>query len=204
MKIPNNFLLLITLTIPTNMLPSTKMIENRSLGNPNYGTHMVPLVTAVVNTNGPVLEMGCGDYSTPLLHAICSSQKRILVTTDTDKQWLHLFMDLETDWHQFIYVPVYDDDKNLNPKPHIWNTIGNDHHWSVVLIDHRPGERRKVDIQRLRNNVEIFVVHDTQYHGYKYEPVLATFKYRFVYKRYKTQTTLVSDTIDIQKFFEEK
>ena len=41
---------------------------NRELGNPNFGTHMVPLINAVINTTGDVFEMGCGDYSTPLLH----------------------------------------------------------------------------------------------------------------------------------------
>lgn len=170
----------------------------------NYGTHMTCLLTAAINTSGPILEMGAGDYSTPLLHAVCAKDKRYLLSTDTDKAWLSHFIDLETDWHQFSYVNVYEDDWEVNPKPELWNAIGGDRHWSVVFVDHRPGERRAVDIARLRLNTDIFVVHDTEpseYTDYGYEPLLSTFKYRYVHKRYTTYTTVVSDTIDVREFF---
>lgn len=171
--------------------------------NANFSTHMAALITSVVNTDGPVLELGCGDFSTPLLHAICSVNKRFLLSTDTDKKWLNLFIDLEQPWHQFLYVPVYEDDWTTNPKPHLWDEVGNDRHWGVVFVDHRPGERRVVDIQRLRSNADIIVVHDTEQPSYNYEPVLKTFKYKYVYERYLVTTTVVSDTIDVRKLFEQ-
>lgn len=170
----------------------------------SYGTHMACLITAAVNTTGPILEMGAGDYSTPLLHAVCSKDKRYLLSTDTDKLWLSHFTDLETDWHEFKYVNVYEDDWELNPQPELWDTIGGDRHWSVVFIDHRPGERRVVDIARLRPNTDIFVIHDTEQWGYSYEPVLNSFKYKYTDRRYTTYTTVVSDTIDVAKFFGEQ
>jgi hypothetical protein len=179
------------------------MVKNRKLGDPTYGTHMAPLLTVVARTNGPILEMGCGDYSTPLLHALCAPTQRFLLSTDTDKRWLSLFLDLRTQWHQFDYIPVYEDDWSRNPKPELWDRIGTDRHWSVIFIDHRPGERRVVDIVRLRNYTDIFVVHDSQQPTYGYDRVLATFKYRYVYERYATQTTIVSDTIDVRQFFNE-
>jgi hypothetical protein len=64
---------------------------NRNMSSSDYGTHIAPLLTAVLATDGPVLELGCGDFSTPLLHAICAKQNRLLVSTDTDKAWLELF-----------------------------------------------------------------------------------------------------------------
>lgn len=176
--------------------------QTRCLENADYGTHMAPLLTAVMLTDGPVLEMGAGDFSTPLLHAICVKNKRFLLTADTDKKWLNNFIDLKNDWHNFEYIPVYEDDWSINPKPQIWDNVGSDKHWSVVLIDHRPGERRVKDITRLRDNTEIFVIHDTQQPSYGYEPILNTFKYKYVYKRYSTQTTLVSDKVDVSKLFE--
>ncbi|MGE0206433.1 MAG: hypothetical protein AB7R69_01140 [Candidatus Babeliales bacterium] len=175
---------------------------NRRLGDGNYGTHMAPLMTVVANTKGPILELGSGDYSTPLLHAVCSVTKRFLLTTDTDKRWLSLFIDLARDWHHFSYIPVFEDDWAKNPKPELWDAVGTDRYWSVVFVDHRPGDRRRVDIERLRHNADIFVVHDTEEPAYGYEPVLATFKYRYTYLRYAIQTTIVSDTIDIRTFFE--
>jgi hypothetical protein len=174
--------------------------KSRLLKDAQYGTHMAPLVTAVINTKGPVFEMGCSDYSTPILHAICTAQNRQLLSTDTSKEWLKYFMDMENDTHKLIYVPVYDDDWNLNPKPEKWDEIGNQL-WSVVFIDHRPGERRKVDIKRFKDNAEIIVVHDTEHEGYEYEEILSTFRYRYDYKRYTVYTTIVSNYIDVSKLF---
>ncbi len=177
--------------------------KKRWLENADYGTHMAPLLTVVSNTSGPILEMGSGDFSTPLLHAVCSAKKRLLFTTDTDRSWLNNFVDLENDWHTFKYVPVYDDDWQLNPHPELWDEVGANTHWSVVLIDHRPGERRIQDVVRLRNNADVFVVHDSQQPSYGYDAVLNTFKYKYVYERYTTQTTIVSDSIDIATFFKD-
>lgn len=175
-------------------------IEPRELAS-SYGTHMACLVAAAVHTDGPILEMGAGDYSTPLLHSVCSKNERYLLSTDTDQKWLSYFTDMENDWHKFKYVKVYEDDWEINPQPNEWDAIGGDRHWSVVFIDHRPGERRVIDIARLRNNTEIFVVHDTEQSEYYYEPLLSSFRYKYVDKRYTTQTTVVSDTIDVRKFF---
>ncbi len=181
----------------TNILSSSNSkSENRTLMNPSYGTHMAPLLTTVMHSEGPVLEMGCGDYSTPLLHAVCSATKRLLVTAETDLNWMNLFEDLQTPWHHFIHVPI--NSKHTDA----WDLVGNDNEWGVVFIDHAPTERRVIDIIRLRARTKIFVAHDTNKSCYNYEPVLSSFKYRYVYKRYERQTTIVSDTIDVATFFE--
>lgn len=176
------------------------MSINREMGLSCYGTHMAPLLTAVMNTKGPVLEMGCGDFSTPLLHAICKSQNRYLLSTDTSKEWLSLFLDLNSNNHEFIYVPVYEDDLELNPKHDKWDKIGNQE-WGVVFIDHRPASRRKVDVARFASSAQIIVAHDTEFHGYEYESIFGTFKYRYDYKRYDRYTTLVSNFIDVESLF---
>ncbi len=193
------FTMFIIIISPLTLFPVSPMIQSRVLGDANWGTHQTPLVTAVMNTNGPILELGCGDFSTPLLHAICSTNQRTLLSTDTDKKWLRLFLDLETPWHTFVYVPVFENPRN--PQENKWDQIGTDIHWSIVFIDHHPGTRRAVDIKRLRSHTDIFVVHDTEKPYKGYSSILPSFKYRFVYKRYKKQTTLVSDTIDVATFF---
>lgn len=178
-------------------------INKRVLNKGAGGTYMAPLLTIAAHTDGPILEMGSSDFCTPLLHAVCSATKRQLYSTSTAQKSLNNFVDLETDWHKFEYVSVYEDDWVLNPKPERWNEVGNGLHWSIVLIDHRPGERRVKDIERLRANTDVFVVHDTQQPAYGYESILNTFKYKYVYDRYVTETTIVSDTIDVATFFEE-
>jgi len=166
---------------------------NRLYGDPRYGTHMVPLMTVIAHTKGPILELGCGDYSTPLMHALCSSTKRYILSTETDSPWLNLFLYLQTPWHEFVHVTSYDE----------WKNVGNEKFWSVVLVDHKPIEQRIKDIQRLRPCTEIFVVHDTEADIYGYEPIFATFKYRYDYRKYIPYTTVVSDTIDVREFFQD-
>lgn len=187
---------LLTIFLVTFTVASPPMIRNRVLGkNPEYGTHITPLITAVVHhTNGPILELGAGDYSTPLLHGICSLTERLLVTTESDKEWLRFFTDLERPWHQFIFVARASD----------WATIGQNQHWAIVFVDHVPIQRRVMEIERLRSHTDIFVAHDTEKSAdvhYRYEPYISTFKYRYDYERYHTRTTLLSDTIDVSQFF---
>lgn len=198
------YLLLTVSLIDFTLISAQKLRHGIASG----GTHFPALATVVVNTQGPVLEMGCGDYSTPLLHALCAPNKRLLVSTDVDKGWISLFLDLRRSWHRFVHVPAYEqyDARNdwlYSVGMDAWNSIGLDTHWSVVLIDHTPGLQRAVDIERLRNNTDIFVVHDTEDSRYGYEAILATFKYKYVYDRYSVTTTIVSDVIDVANFFEE-
>ena len=175
--------------------------KKRCLEHPDCGTHMSMFLTAVMYTGGPILELGAGDYSTPLLHAVCSRDKRYLVTADTSMNLLSNFIDLQRSWHAFHYVPVYEDDWASNPKPDRWDHVGGETDWSVVIINHRPGERRVKDIERLRPHTEIFVIHDTQERGYGYDSILGSFKYGYRDERYATQTIMVSDTIDVSQFF---
>lgn len=79
-------ILIITTITSTRLLPTSPMIQSRVLGDANWGTHQTPLISAVMHTKGPILELGCGDFSTPLLHAICSTNQRMLLSTDTDKK----------------------------------------------------------------------------------------------------------------------
>lgn len=162
-------------------------------------THIQPLTTAVLKTKtGPILELGCGHYSTPLLHVLCQESNRKLISVDSSKPWLNVFRDLERPWHQFIYVPAQEAGVKA------WDAIGNDEHWSVVFVDHDPAKRRVIDLHRLRAQVDVFVVHDTEnITGYNWEPTLSSFKYRYDFYGYTRKTTLVSDFIDVREFFDE-
>lgn len=41
-----------------------------------YSTHLQALIKTAVETTGDILELGCGDYSTLQLVAICKAQGR--------------------------------------------------------------------------------------------------------------------------------
>jgi hypothetical protein len=182
--------------------PQTNQPVDLTTAGSSMSTHIAPLVTAVVNTPGPVLELGAGDGSTGVLHSLCYLLGRDLVTADTSRFWLQRYSDLEAPWHRFEYVPVYEDDQGLNPKPQEWDRIGGDRRWGVVFVDHRPGERRVVDIRRLRSRAEVFVVHDTEEPSYGFYAILPQFRYTYTHVRHSTWTTVASDTVNVRAWFE--
>jgi len=153
-----------------------------------YATHIPMLAAIFLKSSGPVLELGCGDYSTLMLHEMCKVSGRKLVSTDTVLDWLEKFKYMENEFHEFHHIK--DDD---------WAgfSLIEDRHWGMVFVDHAPGERRIVDIERLKDQADFIVIHDTQEAGYKYETVLPQFKYRFDYKAVHTETSVVSNTMDL-------
>ena len=53
-----------------------------------FATHQVLLYEAVQRTTGPVIEFGCGEGSTVMLHEVCKDQNRRLVSVDNNPSWL--------------------------------------------------------------------------------------------------------------------
>jgi len=143
------------------------------------GTHVPVLAACVARTQGPVLELGAGDYSTPLLHLLCKG--RFLVTVESNPDWLGRYKDTENPLHRLLLVKSYDEAKIIDEIK-----------WDVALVDHAPGERRVTEIKRLKDRTMFIVVHDTDDPGYHYEPVLAGFKYRYDYKRWRRWVAVVS------------
>lgn len=147
-------------------------------------SHQHLLVRHVINTVGPVLELGAGFYSSRILHEICKAQDRKLVTLEGHKDFAGKFADLNygkhtvkhvADWNKFDWQPILDEK------------------WSVIFVDHAPGERRIVDMAALADTTEYMLVHDSETGSYGYEPVFDTFKYRYDDKTYPTWTTAVSN-----------
>lgn len=145
--------------------------------------HFPVLAAAVHRTQGPILEMGAGHFSTPMLSLMCKEPKRRLVTVESDKEWLDVFKDNASDSHELYHVLAGEEDAFK---------LIDEVYWDVVFIDHRPGDRRRDEIIRLRENALYIVVHDSQADCYKYEPVFAQFTYRVDWKVYETWTTVVS------------
>lgn len=117
-----------------------------------FGTHVPTLASAVLQARpGPVLEYGCGFYSTPLLHMLCEEMGRQLLSLDGDPPWAEKFAGLRAAFHDVVGVSSWEASET------IVDTVPA---WSVVFIDHGPEERRAVDIRRLRDRAEFIVVHD--------------------------------------------
>src|SRR5678816_1277742 len=72
-------------------------------------SHQRCLIAAMMRTTGPVLELGVGWYSTPLLHEICKVQKRKLLTFDNNSDWLVQFLPLRSEYHYLNLVQWWGD-----------------------------------------------------------------------------------------------
>lgn len=135
----------------------SKFIENVQ----NWDNHRPLLWWALKQTKGQtehVLEMGCGEGSTPYLQQYLKTDKRKLISYDYSKEW--------ADKYNAIHITD-------------WDSI-NHEQYSVILIDHSPGERRYIDIQKLKDNCDYMIIHDSEpaAYGYMLDKIWHLFPYR--------------------------
>lgn len=121
-----------------------------------YSTHNEALAYAFGMTAGPVVELGAGWYSTPLLHGMCEAAARDLYTVESDAEWLASFRPWMRTWHQLVLDPAM---RIPVASP------------GVVFVDHdmypgKPGHdgpSRGDSIRMARDaGATIVVVHDTE------------------------------------------
>lgn len=147
-----------------------------------WGSHRPVLFAALEFTKHlglPVLELGCGDNSTPYLREYCKDNKLTLYSYDSKKEWADKF--------GAIYVDNWDEKG-------FWHMD-----YGVVLLDMAPGEYRRIALQKL-HHVRIVVAHDTEHaadHGYKMRSELSKYKYLLDYATNAAWATAVSDYFDV-------
>ena len=157
---------------------------------PHWGSHIPTLIKLLEITSGPVLELGLGIFSTPLLHNMCKVMGRKLVSYDNDKNWVDMHSRFIKDDHEVYFVDNWDDAKI------------DDTQWSVVLVDHGPSERRAVDTLRLKDNADYIALHDSDGRfekHYGYSKVYPLFKHvKASGGDFRPKTTVLSDKFDLK------
>ena len=149
------------------------------------------MATAVALTKGPILEAGCGDGSTPLLHYMARAMNRPLITADTNKDWLAKFFGYHApERHELFWVQD-------------WATFDviDKNQWGLAFVDCAPGEMRTPLIKRLKGKADLIVAHDSERDygsgaDYKYEEIRPLFKFVSEWKRYRPYTLLLSDVAE--------
>lgn len=138
-----------------------------------HATHQHILRELVNKTDGPIIEFGCGYYSTDLLHALCQRSERLLITLDDDVKWLEKFKrkylgkGYEKDnsgWHKFFFVPgkkgqgadhwkrFLESEKSLSSL-----------RYAICFVDQSPWLARYETIQKFKNLSQYVVLHDCNY-----------------------------------------
>lgn len=153
-----------------------------------YGSHFPILTKLVEITDGPILELGVGIYSTSYLHWACFPTKRKLYSFESAEGWIRYFKDCQSDFHEVIFI----DD---------WDKLEINKFWDIAFIDHDPNERRHIEVKRLANNAKYIILHDSEPEHdskYKYSEIYPLFKYRFDYTLCKPYTTVLSNFVDLK------
>jgi hypothetical protein len=151
------------------------------------GSHLPVLMKLMSITEGPVLELGTGLFSTPYLHWSCFPNKRKLISYENKLKYFELNKQYECDYHKVNFVEE-------------WDKVDLNEHWSIVLVDHNPGPRRREEVKRLANLADYIVVHDTQGRAnwyYHYSEVYPLFKYRYDFTKVFPLTTVLSNLKDL-------
>ena len=146
-----------------------------------FASHF-PVLLECLNAakSGPVLELGMGEFSTPLLHTF--RRGRRIVSVDSDSAYYAAFKHLACPTHE-LHCVAYEDfpiKPDLAPE------------WAVALVDNGPPGRRREDIHRLHGNAEYVVVHD---YGEEDRDFYGLYRYS---KHYPSLATIVlSDQHDL-------
>lgn len=159
----------------------------------NHRHLLWPALEATKGSQFPVLEMGCGDGSTPFLKQYCQDNNRHLRSIDNNPEWSAKFgaelISSEWSFMQWFYGQRY----------------------SVVLIDHAPGEKRKEALELFASystHFQIIVIHDSEPKGwnasdYRVRELFTKFKYTYDLRpkeKMGAWATALSNTIDVSKW----
>jgi hypothetical protein len=155
-------------------------------------SHIRLLAAAALRTQGDVLELGCGWYSTPLLHEITRVQGRRLWTFDNQPYWLPPFEPFKSDMHLISRVGWWQEMYDCFPKSL---------RFGLVFVDQGQPIEREYAIRELlkREMADVFVMHDTEEgHAYGYTRTLPLFKYKWTDESQKVHTTVASNTVNVR------
>lgn len=159
---------------------------------PHVGSHLPVLMKLVSITNGPILELGSGWYSTPYLHWACYANKRKLVTYEDNPKWFDFTKQFASEYH---LIRLVDD----------WNKIDISEPWSIAFIDHDPiVDRKRVEEMKRLTHADYVVAHDTENsrnRHYRYFDAYKLYKYRFKFTSAGLPyTSVFSNKFDVSNF----
>lgn len=152
----------------------------------NHNDVLPALVQTAMLTSGPMLELGMGFCSTPVLGAIARNQKRQLLSADTDKGWVDRFRRFAggNPFHQVRHIDNWDID--FEP------SLG----LALVAVQ---GHDLRVELCRLlRQKTDIIVLHDD--FRWQKSSLKDDFNHLLELKSPFSDfvTVLLSDTIDVR------
>ena len=132
-----------------------------------FGTHRPALIEIIKNTEGDILECGCGNSSTILIKELIKNTDRKLVSLESNKEWLDKYMNLEDNNHKLFFIDAGNDDTDNTAKTWINFIENNDYiknlNLEVCFIDQSPWTARTYTLNYFKNKCKMLIVHDVDY-----------------------------------------
>lgn len=141
-----------------------------------WGSHLPALIAAVTNTDGPIVECGTGENSTPALHDLSAYWGRPLYSYESDAAWFSRFKGKGGDLHRLSLIAD-------------WANLPIPDGCGVVFVDHGKAPRGPV-VDLARDKCRIVVMHDSECHYCGYTEPLAKFDWVYTHKNCAAWTTL--------------
>lgn len=146
-----------------------------------YATHQRLLTKYLIRTTGPIVELGCGDYSTPIIHEIAAAQGRTVRTLESDAGWLNKFADMKTEWHTMEHVAS-------------WDAVEYSGRIGLAFIDQTPGHTRPIEFMKLREVADVLILHDTEATEYNWRSAYRAFDHIETDAAQRPSTTVLRGT----------
>ncbi len=137
-----------------------------------YATHLEVLIGTAAMTEGPILELGCGHYSTLPLAALAAAQNRQFKAQASNREWAAQFGELVevVDWN--AWVPPLPDGGGK---------------WGMVFLDSEEAVRDRVKrLPILADITDTVVMHDANvaYGVPGFKDLIAKYKQCLMFRRY--------------------
>lgn len=139
-----------------------------------FATHQPVLYEMAMRTKGPIIEFGCGDGSTKLLHEICKKDHRLLISIDDNREWFDKcrkqfiddgYAEDNSGWHKFYFV----EGKKDNVDPEHWIKFLQEFEplktvdFDICFVDQSPWLGRYETIQLMKDRARYIILHDCDY-----------------------------------------
>lgn len=156
------------------------LMTKLSLAHP-YGSHIPVLISAILLSEGDILELGSGLFSTPALHYFSLAFQRNLVTYENSEQF-----------YEELLLARYRNSFHTVMKIHDWADIRIDRPWGVAFVDCRPESDRQNLVQQIAKLAHFVVVHDWV-QQFPYTTFSKLFRYNHVYRYAEPFTAVYSN-----------
>lgn len=154
-----------------------------------YSTHLFFTVVALYRTGReypelPILECGCGDYSSPLIAALRDGRRHVIYSADPE--WSSRFSGL---------AEVHDVELEAPKK---WKMPDIPGGWGLCLMDSEESVvNRATRIPELLEKAKVVVMHDAR------EDVIPEAEYTSMLRSYRPWTWIGSNVIDVSQWVKE-